>query len=339
MKRCFDVLLCGYYGFGNLGDELLAGALVALFEEKGVPRERMAILSGSPEKSREAFGIEAFDRWSPSALFRALSRSRSLLLGGGGLFQDTTSLRSPFYYWAVVRMAALLGCVPWCLGQSVGPLRSTSGAWLARNALRRCSVRYVRDEGSRSLLQQWGIDSEISPDLVLSLSLLKPEGPKSYILVNMRSWYGNLPERFARVLAAFSQAEGKPLLGVALVREDVRIMEGLKADGLLPEGMAIRLLEPGNLSEIFGQGSIAVGMRLHFNVLALIHGLSCIAVPYDPKVVSFAKDWDIPAWTGNGPLPAKGGQPASAGKLEQVRRAVRKDFEAAWSHVKEETFR
>lgn len=338
MKKCFDVLLCGYYGFGNLGDELLARSLVALLEEQGVPRKRMAILSASPEESREAFGIEAFDRWNPVALLRAVSRSRSLVLGGGGLFQDSTSLRSPFYYWMVIRMASLLECFPWCFGQSVGPLKSRSGSWLARDALGRCPVRFVRDKRSGALLDQWHLESGISPDLVLSLPVTSPEGPKSYILVNMRPWPGNLPERFADALQAFSRDLGQPLLGVALVREDVRVMEDLKAKGSLPETMPVLLLGPDNLSDILGQGAVAVGMRLHFNVLALIHRLSCIAVPYDPKVEAFAKDWDIPIWSGEGQLPGVGGQKASPFKLEQARCAVREAFKAAWAHVKEEIF-
>lgn len=339
MKRDFDVLLCGYYGFGNLGDELLAQSLIALLERQGIPRKRVAILSASPGESGRAFGVEAFDRWSPAALFRALSRSRSLVLGGGGLFQDTTSLRSPFYYWAVVRMGSFLGCLPWCFGQSVGPLKTRSGIWLARNAMRQCAVRYVRDERSRALLGRWGLDSGISPDLVLSLPVTSPEGPKSYILVNVRPWSGNLPERFAQALTVLSRRTGKPLLGVGLVREDIRTMEDLKAEGCLPEDMPVRLLEPGNLSEVMGQGTMAVGMRLHFNVLAFIHGLSCIAVPYDPKVEAFAGTWDIPIWKGEGPLPETGGRGVSPDNLEKARILVREAFGTAWARIEKEILR
>ena len=32
MNRRYRAVLCGYYGFGNLGDELLASALVEAFE-------------------------------------------------------------------------------------------------------------------------------------------------------------------------------------------------------------------------------------------------------------------------------------------------------------------
>lgn len=336
MKKAFDVLLCGYYGFGNLGDELLARSLVNLLEERGLPRKRMALLSASPDESRRAFGIEAFHRWKPAELLRGIRSSRTLLLGGGGLFQDATSLRSPFYYWAVVRTASFLGCVPWCFGQSVGPMQTRTGVLLARDAMRACRVRYVRDARSRDLLQQWGLNCGMSPDLVLSL----PSGPtgsaKSYILVNVRPWSGNLPERLALAATRLSCEKGIPLLGVALDREDVGLMERFRSEGRLPGTMEIRFLEPDSVHEVMGKGLMALGMRLHFNVLALLSGLPCIAVPYDPKVEAFAADWEIPLWRGEGPLPEVRTEARSSLALETARAAVGDAFTSAWGLVTKE---
>ena len=49
-EREFRVALCGYYGFGNLGDELLAEALIAALERCGIKRGEMAMLSASPDR-------------------------------------------------------------------------------------------------------------------------------------------------------------------------------------------------------------------------------------------------------------------------------------------------
>ncbi|HBG14661.1 MAG TPA: polysaccharide pyruvyl transferase CsaB, partial [Synergistaceae bacterium] len=45
MRRLLDVTLCGFYGFGNLGDELMAESLLDLLEKNGVSRDRVAVLS------------------------------------------------------------------------------------------------------------------------------------------------------------------------------------------------------------------------------------------------------------------------------------------------------
>ncbi len=336
MKRPFDVLLCGYYGFGNLGDELLARVLVERLEECGLSRKRMALLSADPAGSAAAFGVRTFHRWKPGELLRALRSSRSLLLGGGGLLQDTTSLRSPFYYWAIVKTASLLGTLPWCFGQSVGPLRSRPGRILARSAMRACRVRFVRDVRSRSLLQSWGLESGLSPDLVLSLHSVPTEGKKGYILVNIRPWSGNLPERLADAARVLSRESGCPLCGVALDAGDLDLMERFRREGRLPAAMPVSLLRPASVGKVMSSGRMALGMRLHFNVLALIYGLPCTAVPYDPKVESFAADWDIPVWRGEGPLPAPGGSAGSPQELERARDAVRESFAAAWDLVAKE---
>jgi len=69
------VVLCGYYGFGNLGDELLLEALIDGLESCGVGRGEMAVLSGSPEETRARHGLVAADRWSVRGAAALLRRS------------------------------------------------------------------------------------------------------------------------------------------------------------------------------------------------------------------------------------------------------------------------
>ncbi|HRX27120.1 MAG TPA: polysaccharide pyruvyl transferase family protein, partial [Aminivibrio sp.] len=127
MNRRYRAVLCGYYGFGNLGDELLASALVEAFEKIGVPRDELAILSASPADTERSLSLRAVNRWKTTEVFRLLRESDTLLLGGGGLFQDVTSVRSSAYYWGMIRLASLAGALPWAVGQSVGPFRTLSG--------------------------------------------------------------------------------------------------------------------------------------------------------------------------------------------------------------------
>ncbi len=77
MTRKYDVLLAGYYGFGNLGDELLAEACVKLLEDNGVSRDRIAVLSADPGKTRESLGTASYDRWKLGEIRRAMKDSNS----------------------------------------------------------------------------------------------------------------------------------------------------------------------------------------------------------------------------------------------------------------------
>ena len=48
--RRYRVALTGYYGFGNLGDELLAGASLEALERAGVGRGNVVMLSNSLDR-------------------------------------------------------------------------------------------------------------------------------------------------------------------------------------------------------------------------------------------------------------------------------------------------
>ena len=78
MTRKYDVLLAGYYGFGNLGDELLAEACVKLLEDNGVSRDRIAVPQPIPE-DWESLGTASYDRWKLGEIRRAMKDSNSML--------------------------------------------------------------------------------------------------------------------------------------------------------------------------------------------------------------------------------------------------------------------
>ncbi len=303
--------LAGYYGFGNLGDELLADASIAMLERCGVGRDRIVVLSNDPGDSKRRFGTEAVNRWKIASVLGVLRRSDTLLLGGGGLFQDATSLRSCFYYWGLVRAARLCGAIPWALGQSVGPLSTRTGRFLARDALRRCRAVQVRDESSRALCGSMGLSVEIGRDPVLSLGdalrsrmaalSAVPSSPK--FLLNLRPSADGLPKRFARAVSGGAFLGETSPVGVALANEDEVLMRRLMECGDLPPMPIERVRTMDDAARVWSGAVGGMGMRLHFSVLSALAGIPLIAVPYDPKVAAFAAERGVPLWT-DGPLPA-----------------------------------
>jgi polysaccharide pyruvyl transferase CsaB len=325
LKRRFDVAICGYYGFGNLGDELLAKAAVTLLGDCGVSRNRIVVLSKDPAGTIASLGTASVDRWKPGMVFRALRESRTLLLGGGGLFQDSTSFRSSLYYWGVVRMARLANCRPWCFGQSVGPFRGKMAGVLARDALGACEARVVRDRFSLDILKGWGLEAKVAPDLVFGLRLF-PNGrsvsPKT-LLVNIRPWRNGLPERLAAELGAYARSEGLEIRGIAMAEEDARMMADLERRGFMELQGIDRLVSAEDCSLAWpGECAGAVGMRLHFCILTVLAGIPLLAVPYDPKVTGLAEAFELPTWDFKGPIMI--GETGFLRKLPQVRDEVGK---------------
>ena len=286
-------LLLGYYGFGNLGDELLLQACIKILNERGIKNKNIIVLSNNPEETRKSFNVEAVNRWKISEVVKAMRKSENLILGGGGLFQDSTSIKSCVYYWGVVRLAKLFRLKIFALGQSIGPLSSRFSKFLTGNALRLCEKVQVRDENSFKIAGGFHCKNlELGQDLVLKLGEgLEIRGEiLNIILVNLRP-YKNL-EKFVKIIAPNVKNFNGKKIGAALSIEDEKILIENKEILGLDE---IKLLKNfDDAQKLFSQASTAVGMRLHFGVLAKIFGLSVALMPYDIKVSGFARQYNIP---------------------------------------------
>jgi polysaccharide pyruvyl transferase CsaB len=294
-EKKFDVLLAGYYGFGNFGDELLAAEAVNFLVRAGIKRDRIAILSGDPDQSRITLEIESFARGllSPS-LRRALSESRSLLVAGGGIFQDSSSVRSCFYYWALVRMALLASCPVAAISQSIGPFSSFWGRKLAKDALLRCSYLSVRDNASFRLSGALGLKTERSPDIAMGLDIprLIP-GDSGEVLINVRPFKNQeISLKVMRIAHAFSTS-GFQLRGIALSKDDEMELRKLFQRKGFPSCEIVLVKKLDDFIAASGNAFAAIGMRLHFGVLSLLRGLRLLMIPYDPKVSGFAEKWDV----------------------------------------------
>lgn len=298
--REYDVALCGYFGFGNFGDDMLLASAIQHLLQCGIPEERICVFSNTPEGSEKSSGkkfqIRAFNRWSLKTVRSVLSRSRTLLFPGGGLFQDSTSVKSCLYYWGVLRLAQLSGCRVWALGQSVGPLSTFAGRWLTRDAARRMDFLSVRDSASHALLNNFGLDAGMMPDLVFGLQVpdvvSDASGP---FLVNLRPSAGH-PESLRAMLAAIrsAAAAGREVLGLAMSPEDARTFAQCQEEGEIP---SFEVKEPRSIGEFAGAAAgcaAAIGMRLHFAVFSMLLGLPVLVAAYDPKVSSFAEKFSLP---------------------------------------------
>ena len=273
------VLVSGYYGFGNLGDEALLSGLLGGLTARG---HRVTVLSRHPAETRRLHGAEAAPRKS---LLPVLLQHDALLSGGGGLLQDKTSARSLQYYLGVLRLAKALGKRTIVYGQSVGPLSETGKRSVAR-ALRGVRVA-VRDEASRDLLRTLGVEARLFADAALLLEPphTAPPPPDAPVLLAPRGGYPVITEALG-ALAARLEAQGVRVSALALqAAEDAPHLEMMKqtAPGL-------ELLHPDTPEEALGHvanASYVVSARLHGLILAAVAGRPFCGVVYDPKVAAF----------------------------------------------------
>lgn len=284
------VLVSGYYGAGNVGDEALLAGLLAGLRARGFA---VAVLSAEPAATERLHSVRAFHR--VSGLVPGLLWAGAVVSGGGGLLQDSTSARSLGYYLAVIRAARLLGRRVAVYGQSLGPL-SPVGRERVRRALEGVPLA-VRDEESRTLARELGLGSVLVADPALLIGV--PDGvrqpdPTGPVVLVPRAGQDTLNSALES-LALHLADEGVPLAAAAFhPRQDAPAVARLAH--LVP-GLEIRdAASPVAALTALGGARYVVSVRLHGCVLAARLGVGFAGLSYDPKVRGFLAQAAAPAF-------------------------------------------
>jgi polysaccharide pyruvyl transferase CsaB len=300
------VLVSGYYGFGNLGDEALLEVFVAQMRRR-FPTSRVEVLSATPQMTAAAYRVEATPRWDWRAIRTAIGRADVVLSGGGGLLQNGTSLRSLLYYATILREAIRARRKTMIFAQSIGPL-DFWGRLVVRHFCKGVDRATVRDERSRRLLQELAprtpVERTADPvflyDVPADAGDLAAEGlgPESgaYAVISVRKAAGfrDGVAVLARAVDRLAQRHSirsafLPLGGAAdaAISTDV-IRACASSPVLLPEGSL------GKVAAVVRGARVAIGMRLHSLVLAARYGVPFLAMAYDPKVAALCEDLEYP---------------------------------------------
>jgi polysaccharide pyruvyl transferase CsaB len=298
----YRLVVSGYYGFNNLGDELILRVLAQQCQQRGY---HLTALSQDPAHTAAAYGIEAVPRLSLRAISKALWHAHLFISGGGGLFQDATGLGSPVYYGGLIHWAKLLSVPVFFWSQGVGPLtHPVSQAW-AGSALRASSAITVRDEASAQLAAKLrgepnAVPIETTADPVWLLEMPQATHPQVgtdtfNIGLSLRAWPTLTPDRVDALVQVWKQwipqqettrhQAARVLLMPFQPSQDRGVLEAV-AQGLAQAGLGDRVvwIEPEEILTTIGLCHVMVGMRFHSVILALLTGVPVYAVAYDPKV-------------------------------------------------------
>ena len=188
------MLLAGYYGFGNLGDEAILEMILKQILEI-TDRENITVLSGNKIVTRKKYNVNTIDRYNVLSILIALKHSDVLIFGGGSLLQDVTSKRSIYYYLFLIRLAKFMKNKIVMLSQGIGPIINEKSIKAVQSTLSLVDYITVRDNYSKEFLESIGVDAKkifLSTDPVINIrndSILENEkqGAKK-ICFSLRNW-------------------------------------------------------------------------------------------------------------------------------------------------------
>lgn len=297
------IIVAGYYGCGNLGDDAILLGFLEGMQKAGVAVE---VMSGAPEETNRLYGVPAFDRRDSKQFAAEMQTADALVFAGGSIFQDVSSTRSVFYYSNLVKTAKSAKKKVIMLGQGVGPLTSFLGKSAARSAFNAADVIAVRDPASVTSLKELGFKGmpRVTGDMAFLLPQIKQEDSMSqeYGMANMKTvGISARPFKGIDVVKIFGElarqlfAAGYLPVLIEMDREadGPLIMELDKVMGGKVPSMR-RLPNPMQYQQRVRRMDSVIAMRLHAGILAAMVGVPTVMVSYDPKVTAMAKQLDLP---------------------------------------------
>ena len=304
------ILLSGYYGFNNTGDEAILSALIAGLEER-IAELEIIVLSAHPQFTTDVHQVEAINRMDLKRISKELKRADLLISGGGSLLQDVTGFKTIPYYLGIIVLAKVMKTPVFFCAQGVGPVNNRLNQKLVAYILNKVDLITVRDQKSRALLQSWGVKNKITvtADLVFSLDasnkdldndILIPEEiefNQPTIGVAVRSWGDNsYLNQLALVLDDLILK-----LGVNILLIPFHYPNDYEAGKLLQNKMkqAVNLIttnySPEEVLAIVRQCDLLVGVRLHAVIFAAVSQIPVAGISYDPKVDNFLAQLNLEA--------------------------------------------
>ncbi len=304
--------LVGSYGGLNAGDEAILTVALAQLRE-AVSDVEIVVFSRDCDHTRAHHDVE---RVVPASGVRAemcdeIARLDLLLLGGGGILYD----REAETFLRAVRLAqdAQIPTATYAIG--AGPLERETDRKAVAEVLNRMDLITVREPDAKRLLEESGVEQDITvtadPALLLegeefTADMLAHEGvtgERRLIGMSVREPGGAVSEistsDYHRLLANaadfMADRFAADLLFVPLERKDIREAHRVIGQMAMPERAWVlkRPYGPRQLRGLMDHLELAVGMRLHFLLFAVLGGVPIAALPYATKVVDFLQSLDV----------------------------------------------
>jgi len=270
------ILLVGFYGEGNLGDETILQAICGVLPVGVDAVVTRGSVSQSPAASIRRRGLLSW----PDFLQTAAGCRHAVF--SGGILQDW-SFEGVTWFALRLLAASALGCRTSLWGAGIGPLRSRWVRRVVKRSLRRVSVAWLRDSESLSLYDEIGpapgcLGTDWSWQIPVEWqSEFRQNAP---VGINLRPWkHGNFAELLGRQLRHIE----RQLIGLPARREDIGAIKAAAP--------AASIVQPANFAEFAGfcrNLSHGLAMRYHAALAMLRTGLPVKLAAYDDKVSSTA---------------------------------------------------
>lgn len=285
-----DLLILGYYGYDNLGDEMLLTSLLDnLKKNKDI---NCKVLTYNASETSKRHGVSTISRGKNISLIKAILNSDIVIVGGGSILQDVTSSRSLYYYLAILVLSKIARKKVFLLANGYGPVTKPFNKWLIRRFSPKIDGIISRDEDSYNSFKELGgkrVFSGVDLVYLSNFDEIKREkiskNEKPIVSIGLRKWDNsiNTKESIKKSILYLHEIGYQIYLLPMKYPDDADYMREF-----LELGDFVKMTEKSydNRLEILAKSEFVIGMRLHLLILSSILEKPFIGISYDPKVDS-----------------------------------------------------
>ena len=295
-----NIIVSGYVGFNNFGDEAIFYVLSKHLKENGYS---VSVLANNPKEVEKKYGVSAFYYKNLKQIFYAILDNDILISGGGSLLQNKTSNFSLIYYLSIIIFAKLLFKKVIIFSQGIEPIRGKFFELLTRMTLKMADFVSVRDEKSYELLKSWKIKAYQTSDPIYAIIQNKQlQATKTALTIQLRDFY-NIPKDFVKDFASIVQ---KYINNNDEIKNNVKVfsfqdeydekismdfVDELKKYNIKAEYIGEKSVQ--ETIKIINNSKYVISTRLHGALLAHALESKTFALCYDDKIKNFSNELNL----------------------------------------------
>lgn len=307
-----DIVISGYHGFANSGDEALLWAILNTLKQKS-PSISVTVLSKTPEETARDYGVRSVNRYNFFKIRKEMKAAKMLIFGGGSLLQDATSSKSLRYYLMIIALAQRCGIKTMLYANGIGPIIKKSDKRLTAKVLNKTDLITLRDDKSDEELKKLGVTK---PEIIITADpaftvnsdealtgqyFIKragvPDGTK-VCAVSVREWKNSAGD-FTRIMASLGDHMVEkygiyPLFVPMQYPLDMEISKKIMSMMKHEAYLINRNLTVAEMFSVLSGAQVLIGMRLHSLIYATTLEIPAMALVYDPKVSAFMESLSQP---------------------------------------------
>lgn len=308
------VLLRGYYGYKNSGDDALFYTIVQKLSVQ--TNVLVTTLSKGTLEYPEDTYVE-FKNPSIKNILKGILKSDVIVFGGGSQLQDYGKMRlqlSILKTYTMISLMKMLNRRVVYLGVSIGPLETSLGKVLGKLILKKTDFIVVRDQSSFDYLKKEKINQKkirLVPDLAINLidsintRNIRKNGSKKMILgVNLLPFFGTvkndkdkenrLVETVANSINKIVEENNNIEIRLFSFQEDEElndydILKSLNEKLTSPATIIRYQPNPIYVLEEVSKCDRFAGMRLHSSIFSYASEVPQLILSYHPKCKGFGE--------------------------------------------------